>query len=82
MLDFVLSANTPDGKHISIVERNVYRYKAFTDKSGKKGILLFGISTRGYGNGTNDFFASLKANRKALVDQLAKYTIPEITIAK
>jgi hypothetical protein len=82
MLDFVLSANTADGKYISIVERNVYRYKAFTDKNGKKGVLLFGISTRGYGNSINSFFASLKANRKALIDQVAKFTIPDIAVAK
>ena len=82
MLDFVLSANTPDGKYISIVERNVYRYKTFTDKSGKKGIILFGVSTRAYGHDINIFFTALKANRKALIDQVAKYAIPEIAISK
>lgn len=82
MLDFILSANTPDGKHISIVERNVYRYKTFTDKSGNKGIMLFGVSTRGYGNDIDSFFAALKTNKKELVNQVAKYKLPEINIAK
>jgi len=82
MLDFLLTANTVDGKNISIVERNVYRYKTFTDKTGKKGILLFGVSTRGYGNGIDNFFASLKTNKKSLVDAVAKYNIPAITIIK
>ncbi|MVM37187.1 hypothetical protein GO730_05265 [Spirosoma sp. HMF3257] len=42
LLDFLLSQVAPDGKSQSIVERNVYRYKQFSDPSGKKGILLFG----------------------------------------
>ena len=49
LLDFLLSANAADGKTVDIVERNVYRYKTFTDKSGKKGILLFAVSVRSYG---------------------------------
>lgn len=32
MLDFLLTANAPDAS-ISITERNVYRYKSFTDKA-------------------------------------------------
>lgn len=47
MLDFLLTANAPDGT-ITIVERNVYRYKIFADKAGNKGVMLFGISTRSY----------------------------------
>ncbi|MBK7434832.1 MAG: hypothetical protein IPI66_13685 [Chitinophagaceae bacterium] len=37
MIDFMLSENSPDGKSIYILERNVYRYKPFTDKTGKEG---------------------------------------------
>ena len=36
MLDFMVSENTPDGKNVSIVERNVYRYKSIVDKNGEK----------------------------------------------
>jgi len=82
MIDFILSANTPDGKYISIVERNVYRYKTFTDKSGNKGIMLFGVSTRGYGNDIDTFFAALKSNKQTLVNQVATYKLPEINITK
>jgi hypothetical protein len=81
MIDFLLTANAPDGT-ISIVERNVYRYKTFTDKSGKKGILLFGISTRSYGNDIASFFTSLKNNKADLVNKTAKFTIPAITLAR
>ncbi|MEO7522636.1 MAG: hypothetical protein ABIT58_01000 [Ferruginibacter sp.] len=40
MIDFLLSANGPDGAAI-VVERNVYRYKSVTDQSGKKGVLYW-----------------------------------------
>ncbi|MFT3680824.1 MAG: hypothetical protein QM791_11165 [Ferruginibacter sp.] len=79
MIDFLLSANNPDGS-MSIVERNVYRYKTFTDKNGKKGILLFGISTRAYGKDIDGFFVKLKANKNGLVNQVAKFAIPAIDI--
>ena len=80
MLDFLLSVNAADGKTLSIVERNVYHYKTFTDKSGKKGILLFGVSTRSYGNAIDSFLVALKTSKKDLVNQVAKFTIPEINI--
>src|SRR5947208_3395905 len=63
MIDFLLSENEPDGNHLKLVERNVYRYEQFTDKSGQKGILLFGTSTRSYGHDIYSFFADLKEHR-------------------
>lgn len=80
MIDFLLSANAPDGKTMSIVERNVYRYTTFTDRSGKKGIPLFGVSTRGYGKNIDAFLLSLKGSKNVLVNQVAKYTLPVVTI--
>jgi hypothetical protein len=82
ILDFLLSANNPDGKSIDIIERNVYRYKAFTDKSGQKGTLLFGISTRGYGTEVEKFLTDLKSNKQHLVNEVAKFIIPSIRISK
>lgn len=81
LLDFLLSANSPDGKKVDIVERNVYRYKTFTDKSGKKGILLFGVSIRSYGNDIDAFLKSLKAGKAALLNEVAQYNIPAVTIS-
>ena len=81
MLDFLLSENMPDG-NLSIVERNVYRYRTFTDKSGKKGILLFAVSTRSYGKDIDNFFTSLKSNRKDLINAVAQFNIPAISIKK
>lgn len=82
MLDFLLSANTPDGKSVSVVERNVYRYKNITDKSGRKAVLLFGFSTRAYGAGVAKFLTELKSKRTVLTNQVAKFTLPQIALAK
>ncbi|MES1222260.1 MAG: hypothetical protein ABUT20_42585, partial [Bacteroidota bacterium] len=81
MIDFLLTANTPQGK-ISIAERNVYRYKSITDASGQKAILLFGVSNRSYGEAATSFIASLKGNRKTLVDQVAKFDIPAVKLTR
>ncbi|MEO6637530.1 MAG: hypothetical protein ABIN25_04595, partial [Ginsengibacter sp.] len=79
LIDFLLSANGADGS-MNIVERNVYRYKSFTDKAGKAGVQLFGVSTRSYGADIDKFFAALKANRKDLINKVAQFKLPEIKI--
>lgn len=81
LIDFLLTANAADGS-LSIAERNVYRYKNFTDKAGHKGVLLFGISSRVYGQDIKPFLASLKSTRSDLVNKTAAATIPEISISK
>ena len=78
MIDFLLSANSADGKTVDIVERNVYRYKTVTGKSGRKAVVLFGVSIRSYGNDIDKFLASLKSTKKVLVNAVAKYEIPVI----
>jgi hypothetical protein len=82
IIDFLLSENSRDGKSINIIERNVYRYKDITDKNGKKGVMLFGVSERGYGNDVDVFLASLKKNKAALTNAVAAFVLPELTIKK
>jgi len=82
MLDFMISENTPDGKLVSILERNVCRYKSVVDKSGQKGVLLFGVSDRHYGNDIDDFFTTFKAKRFDLINLVGAFDIPEVSIAK
>jgi hypothetical protein len=82
ILDFLLSENTPDGKYMNIVERNVYRYKSFDGKKGIKGILLFGVSERAYGDEIDKFFPELKTKRFDLINAVGAFKIPEITITK
>lgn len=82
LLDFLLSANGPDGKSIEIIERNVYRYKTITLQQGQKGILLFGVSTRSYGKEVDKFLVDLKSNKQSLIDEVAKFIMPVIKILK
>jgi len=80
MLDFIMSENTPDGKFVSILERNIYLYKSIKDKNGQKGVLLFGLSNRYYGNEIDDFFSTFKAKRFDLINLVGAFIIPEISI--
>ena len=81
MIDFLISDDAPGGIP-GILERNVYRYKEFVDKSGQKGILLFGVSIRSYGDDIKSFLTSLKSTRNNLITEVAKFTLPKINIAK
>lgn len=82
MLDFLVSENTPDGKYLNIVERNVYRYKSLVDKNGQKCVLLLGVSERAYGDDIDKFFPNLKAHRYDLINLVGAFDIPEVTIPK
>ncbi|MFD2572233.1 hypothetical protein ACFSUS_16445 [Spirosoma soli] len=82
LLDFLLSQNTPDGKQISIVERNVYRYKTVVTRSGQPAVLLFGVSTRAYDAEVTPFLTKLKADRSTLLRQVSQVSMPQIAIAK
>jgi hypothetical protein len=78
MFDFILS-DTKDGR-ITVVERNIYRYKYYTDKAGHRGVLLFAISQRGYDKDITSFFKNLKNTRVDDINKVGLYNIPEIEI--
>jgi hypothetical protein len=80
IVDFLMSAETKNS--VSVVEWNAYRYKAFQDEAGRKGILLFAISKRGYDNQINSFFETLKADRIATINQLGAYELPVVDLKK
>lgn len=71
LLDFVLPGRTGDGD--PIIEWNAYRYERI-----EGGVLMLGISRRGYGfDGTRRFIAEdLKANRQAWIGELAGVAMP------
>lgn len=78
IVDFLISAGTE--KAISVVEWNAYRYKAFQDEAGRKGILLFAISKRGYDDKINSFFETLKTGRIETINLLGSYELPVVAI--
>ncbi len=79
MLDFILSQN--EGGKVAIVEWNLYRYKVFVGKDGKKGVLLFAYTLRAYEGKTTEFIKGLKAKRPGYTKSMIEYKIPDIKIA-
>jgi hypothetical protein len=78
ILDFVLSEGEPN---ISVVEWNTYRYTSYKDKSGKKGVMLFAYSWRGYDSEVKSFFEKLKTKRMDYVNMIGAYTLPVIQLS-
>ncbi|RYY60029.1 MAG: hypothetical protein EOO05_11365 [Chitinophagaceae bacterium] len=79
IIDFTITAYGADGKTLAIAERNVYRYRLFTDKAGNKGMLLFAVAQRAYGNAIPAFLAKLKTTRETLVRLVREFSIPAFT---
>lgn len=82
LLDFVLTANTPDGKGISIAERNVYRYKKYSGRNGESGVILFGVSKRSYGADAAKFVAGVGVKKEQLIKTVKEFEIPVIGLKK
>ena len=79
ILDFIVTANSQDGQ-VLIAERNVYRYKTFSNKNSGKGVLLLGMSVRSYGAEAKKFLAAVEAGRPALVKKVKEFKIPAVAI--
>ncbi|MFV0369928.1 MAG: hypothetical protein ACK5KM_15875 [Hyphomicrobiaceae bacterium] len=75
ILDFLLSSRDANGA--IIIEWNGYRYAAATDRQGKSGVVLFGISHRAYGNTAAEAFLKKLATFKSeQIVTLAKMPLP------
>jgi len=77
IIDFLMSANSKDGKKIEIIERNVYRYLKVKTKKGS-GVLLFAVSERAYKEEIDQFFKELKENKNSLIMKVGNMKIPKI----
>lgn len=83
MIDFLTTENSSDGQYIDMAERNVYRYTTLTDTSGKDYVLLWGVSTRSYGDDVEQFINDLKSKKKLdLIKSVGMFKVPEIRISK
>jgi hypothetical protein len=76
IIDFLQS----EGPAAELVEWNAYHYKTFTDKSGRTGVLLFGISRRAHGKRVRPFLIGLKTERIKLRNALSAHPFPDISI--
>jgi hypothetical protein len=81
IIDCLLGQTAADDAK-SIYEHDVYRFKAVTARSGQKGILLYALSNRAYGKDIQPFLTRLKMERKVLIADVAKASVPGITIKK
>ena len=80
MIDFLVSSNLNEDN--GIIERNVYRYKPYSEKNGKTGTILFGVSERAYGKDADSFLSGLKQNKTELLNKVGSFIIPEVSVSK
>lgn len=78
ILDFLMSESK--GSEMNLLEWSAYHYKAYTDQAGHRGILLFGICHRAYGEETGAMLKGLKTYRTPNINELIGYPMPEIQI--
>jgi hypothetical protein len=78
ILNFIMSER--NGDKVNLVEWSAYHYKPYTDKAGHKGVQLFGISHRAYGDDVMPFLKSLKNYKNEQVNKLVAYPVPEIQL--
>lgn len=79
MIDFLVSSNLNEDK--GFIERNVYRYVPYSDRKGKTGTMLFGVSERAYGKDADSFLYRLKENKMELLNKAGSFNFPEITVS-
>lgn len=75
ILDFTESEGFP---RIKFIEWNAYLYKSIIDARGRKAILLFGISVRGYDDKVTGFIDRVGDVREKILHQLMEYQTPAI----
>ena len=81
IIDCLIGQTAADERN-SLVERDVFRYKSVSATSGQRGILLFAVSVRKYGKDIDPFLAKLKTNKSILVNEVAKFPLPAISITR
>lgn len=81
IIDCLIGETAADDRN-SLVERDVFRYKSVSAKSGQRGILLFAVSVRKYGKDIDPFLIKLKTDKPILVNEVAKLSMPVISVAK
>lgn len=75
LLDFLMSEG-------DLYEWNIYRYKPINTSKGKA-ILLFAYTLRSFNGADLDlghFFPYFKKNRKKLIEKVANYILPSVTL--
>ena len=75
LLDFIVSSKDKDGQYI--VEWNAYRYARYSDAGGNRGVMLFGVSRRAYGDDASKaLLTQLKGLRPGRIRALTQVVLP------
>ncbi|WP_312417757.1 hypothetical protein [Shinella sp.] len=75
LLDFIISTKGNDGQYI--VEWNSYRYARYSDATGNRGVMLFGVSRRAYGDDASKaLLTQLKVLRPGRIKALTQVVLP------
>ncbi|MGN6535871.1 MAG: hypothetical protein ACTHKQ_09120 [Mesorhizobium sp.] len=78
LLDFIVSSKDDRGEYI--VEWNAYRYAPYRSPAGARGVLLFAVSHRAYGNrNAKAFLGGLKQLRPTRIGAMLRAPLPSPT---
>ncbi|MCC8410954.1 hypothetical protein LJ707_18585 [Mucilaginibacter sp. UR6-1] len=78
ILDFLMSEGNEH--NLKLLEWNAYHYKEYTDKTGNKGILMFGYSHRAYDADAEQFMNYFSQYRNKFMTTFSSYPMPEIQL--
>jgi hypothetical protein len=78
MVDFLLGESK--GEEMTIVEFNVYRFKQVDLGDKKKGILIYALSKRAYGDDITFFLKNLGKDRTDLLNAMISSAIPAVKL--
>lgn len=79
IVDFLMSEG--DSKTIHTAEFNVYKYSKITLGTNKSAIILYGYSSRVYGDEITPFLQALKNERTAPINEMISAKIPSVKIS-
>ena len=80
LLEFMMSEGSRDDT--LIVEWNVYRYHAYSDSFGRKGVQLFALSRRCYGKKSKEFLDDIREDRLKYMNDFVALPVPELKLPK
>lgn len=78
IIDFLISEG--DSETIHAAEFNVYKYSTITLSPDKSAIILYGYSSRAYGDNITPFLQALKNERTARINEMISVKLPPVKI--
>ncbi|MBW7866983.1 MAG: hypothetical protein H3C31_01520 [Brumimicrobium sp.] len=80
ILDFIIVSDSFNETSEKVAERNVYMYRSIMLEDNVKALVLFAVSDRAYGDEAEKFYTANMAFKFELVNTVAGFKLPKITI--